>query len=401
MTVDVFTLMIAIIVNDLAMAAAMFTVSRARHPELRIWAIALTCHAAGYLLFVLRPIIGLPLSAVFGNMALAAAYALFLAALEQFRRRPVSWPSVAAAPLLIALLFPSLLDDLAMRSVLTALIFGVICVLALVRLDAFRRHTQGWGICIMIAGFALLGIVFAVRLYAGLVGHLDLPSLTSPHPVQTISFLTSIVGLVVLTVGMTLMIIERETAALADANARLLQLSRTDALTGLANRRALDETLQREGARARRTGAPLSVLLCDVDHFKRYNDRFGHPAGDECLVAVAATLKTCARRPGDLVARYGGEEFVVMLGDTTENAALEMARELCRHVARLAMPHPDSSHGVVTISVGVAGRAGGFADQGADLLAAADQALYRAKAAGRNRALGADASQSVESKPQA
>ena len=159
-----------------------------------------------------------------------------------------------------------------------------------------------------------------------------------------------------------------------------------DGLTGVANRRLFDDTLDAEFRRCGRGGAPLAMLMIDVDFFKRYNDRYGHQAGDECLKRVALTLKERLKRPYDLAARYGGEEFACLLPDTDGAGALAMAAELRLAVAALAMEPDDSPvAGHVTLSVGVAvPHPQGDAD-GAARRRLPDQALYRAKDAGRNR----------------
>lgn len=164
----------------------------------------------------------------------------------------------------------------------------------------------------------------------------------------------------------------------------------TDALTGIANRRAFDETLTREWDRCARTQQPVSLLLCDVDYFKVYNDTYGHVLGDDCLRRVAQALVSCVKRPADLCARYGGEEFAVILAETDEAGALAVAREACDNVRALAIPHRGSSLGIVTISLGVATL---VPEIGADPTIAqeADGNLYRAKDAGRNRYVASNA----------
>lgn len=162
-----------------------------------------------------------------------------------------------------------------------------------------------------------------------------------------------------------------------------------DGLTAVFNRRYFDQQLTTEVARAKRTGQPLALIMLDVDFFKRYNDCYGHQAGDDCLRLIAATLKQSLRRPADLVARYGGEEFVCILPDTAFESAMEMARELEKNVRRKAIAHADSDAAkVVTISLGVAGCQGHEAVDAQALLALADAQLYRAKNAGRARAYG-------------
>jgi len=178
--------------------------------------------------------------------------------------------------------------------------------------------------------------------------------------------------------------VAERTAQLEEANRKLATLSATDGLTGLANRRHFDETLNNEWARARRTGQPLVVIMVDVDHFKKYNDCYGHQAGDECLKRVARVLREIAWRASDLVARYGGEEFSIVLPNTDACAGERLAEAMRDAIEQLAMPHQDSSMGKVTISVGVALHAAGQERDAAGLLRAADEALYRAKHGGRN-----------------
>jgi len=159
----------------------------------------------------------------------------------------------------------------------------------------------------------------------------------------------------------------------------LRELAFIDGLTGVHNRRHFDERFLAETRRAQRSRSPLAVVLADVDHFKRYNDALGHLAGDDCLRRVAAALRSCLRRPTDLLARYGGEEFVSLLPDTDLAGAIGVAQLMEDSVRALALPHP-GIEGSVTISLGVA--AGG---QTQGLVEAADKALYLAKAAGRGR----------------
>lgn len=166
----------------------------------------------------------------------------------------------------------------------------------------------------------------------------------------------------------------------------LRMLSQRDGLTGIANRRYFDETLSRECRRAARNAGPLGLLLIDIDAFKKYNDHYGHQAGDAVLKQVATTLAGALNRGGDLAARYGGEEFAIVLPETGMAGATHMAEKLLLAVRDLGIPHAQSSAADhVTISVGVAGMAAGELVTPEALISWADQALYAAKAAGRNR----------------
>ena len=167
------------------------------------------------------------------------------------------------------------------------------------------------------------------------------------------------------------------------ANAELLRLSTTDSLTQLANRRRFDRLLDEEIRRARRSGRPLSVLLADIDHFKRVNDSYGHPFGDECLRQVAAVLAAHCQRAGDVAARYGGEEFVVLLPGLDAGQAIALAESIRCAITQLQLQHGEQPV-ALTISLGVATLTPALVAP-ADLLAAADAALYQAKNGGRNR----------------
>ena len=176
------------------------------------------------------------------------------------------------------------------------------------------------------------------------------------------------------------------TQALEEANIKLSELTVTDALTGLSNRRRFDQVITEEWMRASRTGQSLAILMIDVDHFKAYNDHYGHQAGDECLRKVAGVLQANARRASDLVARYGGEEFVVVAGDLDIQAAKELAETLRSSVEVLGMSHQFSPvASVVTISIGVSVTTPDANMAPESLLRMADAAMYCAKDGGRNR----------------
>jgi diguanylate cyclase (GGDEF)-like protein len=172
------------------------------------------------------------------------------------------------------------------------------------------------------------------------------------------------------------------------AEAALARLARTDSLTGLFNRRTLDETLEREWRRAVRGERPLAILFVDIDHFKHYNDAYGHQVGDEVLARVAHCIDGQAGRAGDMVARYGGEEFVVVLPDTDPAGARVVAQRMRVAVRMLGIAHARSEAGIVTVSIGVSvwePTRGVAAPEAGAVIEAADQALYQAKAGGRDR----------------
>ncbi len=172
---------------------------------------------------------------------------------------------------------------------------------------------------------------------------------------------------------------------LSEANARLTAVSATDWLTGVGNRRAFDCALHTAWLQATRDGTDLALLLLDVDHFKQFNDRYGHPAGDACLKLVGKLAATIVRRPADFAARYGGEEFVILLPATSEAGARECGELLCRLVEDAAVPHQDSPAGRVTVSIGAASMAPTPGEESQALVELADRALYHAKHTGRQR----------------
>jgi diguanylate cyclase (GGDEF)-like protein len=172
------------------------------------------------------------------------------------------------------------------------------------------------------------------------------------------------------------------TEELEQLNSILTQLSITDSLTGLANRRHFDDVLIAECRRAARTNQPLALMMIDVDLFKKYNDHYGHQAGDDCLVTVATIFKTHAHRISDLAARYGGEEFAFIAPATDETNALHLSQEICNALASQQLPHELSSFGIVTVSIGVAVFVSTTPEH---LIKKADEAMYCAKFQGRNQ----------------
>ncbi len=178
-----------------------------------------------------------------------------------------------------------------------------------------------------------------------------------------------------------------ERVQLEQANTQLEHMATIDPLTGVNNRRQMEKVLDAEWRRASRSHTCLSVLMVDIDHFKKYNDGYGHQAGDVCLVQVAECIANSFRRSLDTVARYGGEEFVVVLPDTGAEQAQQLAATLCANVRELHIEHAftDTAHREVSLSVGVARAWPGAGSDYTALLRCADKALYQAKERGRNR----------------
>ena len=182
---------------------------------------------------------------------------------------------------------------------------------------------------------------------------------------------------------------------LKELNLSLMHLSTHDSLTDIPNRYHFDQEYSAEWRRTGREQQPLSVIMIDIDYFKKYNDEKGHQAGDECLINVADILQNSLNRPGDVVARYGGEEFIVLLPNTDKAGATEIANRMQSELNEAHIPHPSpESLGYVSISMGVATMIPSMEDRPDILIQAADDALYQAKEAGRNRIVIADPSNS-------
>lgn len=182
-------------------------------------------------------------------------------------------------------------------------------------------------------------------------------------------------------------IVEQRTQELNERNKKLEEYSYTDGLTMVANRRHFESVLSTECKRLSRVNVTLSLILCDVDFFKNFNDHYGHQAGDDCLKKVAAAIRGVAQRETDLVARYGGEEFAVILPVTKRKDALLVAENIRKAVKELSIPHADSNGSeVVTISIGVSALESNTEGHcGNRLIAEADKCLYKAKELGRDQ----------------
>lgn len=173
--------------------------------------------------------------------------------------------------------------------------------------------------------------------------------------------------------------------ALQEANAKLQKLAFLDSVTGVGNRRYFDEQLSRYWRQMARENNNLSLIICDLDYFKVYNDTFGHPEGDRCLKQVSDAIKRGVKRPFDAVFRYGGEEFVIILPQTPLEGAIQVAKNIQFEIELLQIPHPNSlTNPFVTLSFGIASQIPHLAQSQNDLISQADEALYLAKIKGRN-----------------
>lgn len=238
-----------------------------------------------------------------------------------------------------------------------------------------------------IYNYLMLGLAFRAALAASLVVLLvypigamlvDVPAAQRLMDIGVLIF-TNVIGAIVC------YSLERANRTNFLESQLLIETARRDGLTGIANRRTFDEHVDRVWAQAAREGMPLTLLLIDIDHFKAYNDRFGHQAGDECLRRVAWSLSENARRPLDIAARYGGEEFALVLYDATRQHAELVARQIQAGIEALDIPNPTSSSGKrLTVSIGIACVIPTSNRSHYGFIQLADEALYAAKERGRN-----------------
>ncbi len=207
------------------------------------------------------------------------------------------------------------------------------------------------------------------------------------HYILNAAPMTTIIGTTAIICQFKDITLRKETEnKLEEANRTLSMMARLDGLTQIANRRCFDETIAREWSRLLRSQKPLALVLIDIDYFKKYNDCYGHQAGDECLIKVAKALEAAVSRPSDLVARYGGEEFVLLLPEIDIDGAQHLGERAADKIRELQIAHEKSNvANIVTLSMGAATLLPNPLSSPEELIAKADQALYQAKETGRNR----------------
>lgn len=372
------TLFLVMIVTG-ATLAVFVTVAAGRdsHDGLALWASGLGLHTFAYILFAQRGRISDLVTVVIANVMLAATFALFAEALYQFQQRPPPRWRIWLPVAVVAVSFYFLQQADLPRLLLGPVIFAAQCSLVLFALWQKRRETIGRGQYFVAAAFVLVIGVFLARVVALATGSVATLSFGASNAVQVFSFLTSIVCLIMLSLGLVVMTKER-----SDERNRVLAMQ--DELTGLTNRRSILGTLEQQLAMARRNGQPLSLLMLDLDHFKRVNDSFGHLAGDAVLRQVAAGIASRLRAQ-DVAGRYGGEEFLVILPGTTVDGAVQLAEELRTSIAAGRIEIGDGHAISITISIGVSGGVPAAGQRVEDLIDGADRALYSAKENGRDR----------------
>lgn len=381
MHLDIRTILVLIMVSSFFVGAAMFPVAR-HYPSyarraLNFWAGAITLHGACYLLLSLRGLIPDFLSVVLANSLAVAALALNYSAVMEIQRQPYRLKGFAALTLLIFAGFCYFLyvdDNVAARIAISGVIAGGLIALVGYRFMAEKERSKR-GI------YRLTGLLFMVT--AGILlfrgGYALSPNtftqgLLTRGTIQDISFIAIFLTMVIGTLYFTLIVGDEMTR-------ELRRLATLDSLTEIYNRHTFDELANKELARASRSGAAVSLLEIDLDHFKLVNDRHGHAVGDIVLKATTAAVSTELRQQ-DLFGRHGGEEFCILLPDTDAERVLTVAERIRKRVENTQIPAGDDQL-AVTISIGVATFAPGKDFN--TLMLEADLALYRAKAEGRNR----------------
>lgn len=345
---------------------------------IRQWALASLSISIGLAFSIVQPLIGSGWPLVAGSALLMSGICLQYAGIRAFKEEPYNWTWLVALPVLVlvqAYWFVFIHPDANLRSIGNSVLLGAMCIACARSLLIPIRPPLRTAYWFTGFAYAILAVVLMVRIVVISVSHHGTYGLYSPMLINPVTFFAAGIFQLFLTFGFVLMLNYRLATELAD-------LAAHDSLTGAFNRRSLEDEAERLLARCARTGDVLAVMLIDVDHFKSVNDRFGHPVGDEVLRRLAAVSQG-AVRTDDYFARYGGEEFCVLLPASSEEEAVILAERLRQRYAETRMEfNGEILHS--TVSIGVADSRKRPIEFSM-LLAAADQALYRAKQTGRNR----------------
>jgi diguanylate cyclase (GGDEF)-like protein len=382
MRLDPATLLFSLIVTNALTVVSLLVAARdkqnGKRDGIEKWAMAMLFETLSWVLAAARGHIPEIVSIVLFNTFKACVYAFMLAAICEFQRRSLPRWQFVVPIALSAVMAATLSHDLAGRYLFSSIIFGIQSVLiarALIS-DPETRLGQAWRL--LFGGTILILLVLVLRALVALFDSSDLAhqlnSDIAPHPVQILAFVATMATALLGTVGYVLMVKER-------ADREVLHLAMTDSLTQIPNRRALLKEM--EHTLAQRTTLPMSLLMIDVDHFKRINDTYGHLAGDDILRSVAGRLARRLRRQ-DILGRYGGEEFCVLAPNTDEQGVIKLAEALRETIAHT--PLATGRHELtVTVSIGYAQCHSGSDPCLNELISKADTALYAAKQAGRNQ----------------
>lgn len=378
MPLDMRTLWMVIIICYALLAGLQLALWRLQPRETAMlsWGLSLLSCGVGAVLFSLRGMSPDRLSIGVGNFLTALGYLLTTGGLLRFAGRPVPWAWICVPPVLIGLTYtfvPLFLQNAGPRVVVMAVLLTVTCAANLLISGREQRREP-----LVLRTFAMVAfaatLLFSVIRAMITVGYAPPADFMAADPLQPLMMLIGITLVLFFSLSMMLMPGER-------LQNQLRRLSFEDALTNLLNRGGFNELASRQLRRCREDGQPVSVLLMDLDHFKRVNDEHGHDAGDRMLCAFAETVRAYSR-PTDLLARYGGEEFCALLPNTDQGEATMVAERVRQQFSRITVP---INHGMLgaTVSIGVAQVA---ESETMDLaIQRADAALYVAKRSGRNK----------------
>jgi diguanylate cyclase (GGDEF)-like protein len=373
------TFLVTIAVNVTLTIALTANGSRTNRDGFMFWGFSFGLHSLAFVLFSLSGEFNNFNSIIVAAITLSASWAMFAEGLFQFQQR-LPLRNLIWLPVVLTLITSCLFhDNDSVRISISSFIFFAQALFILVVLNQGRRSTAGRGQYFIAIGVAPAVPAFVFRGFLAATGHTDKILISTPNQVQEMSLLISIVSIILVAIGVLIMSKER-----LEERSRLLAVE--DQLTGLANRRRIDDTLNKEWASASRHDRPLALIMLDVDYFKKYNDHYGHQSGDECLKGISRVLRETAQRANDLAARYGGEEFLLILPDTDRNTAQLIGENVCASIAALKIPHEKSTFKIVTVSAGISVLSSKSYKDIAGLMRAADSALYQAKQMGRNQA---------------
>ncbi len=375
---DVRTIFVLMIATSFVLAASLWiTVGRQFRNGLGKWTGALAVQAAMFALFASRDMVPDWLSVVVSNALFALTLSLMAAAILEFYQRSLSYWWHVLPPIFVAVLY-SLMDHAYItRVLLSGVLFGgglLTLALMLQRLHEGEKHAAR---TLMMAGFAAGAAAMLTRAMMAILNPGAVSSLLAPGWFQGAIFLAGNAVILIISVGFLVLHMER-----AEEAAKKLAL--IDPLTNTFNRRTFLELAQKEISRCRRSKTPLSMIMFDLDHFKRINDEYGHLAGDEVLKRFAGIVQSCLRRE-DLLVRYGGEEFCVLLPDVPVERAFQLGERVRAAVRATSFSSRSGKRRIaVTVSAGVARLREEDGDDISGLVSRSDDALYSAKDAGRD-----------------
>ena len=374
---DLRTLLLVMIATSLLLAVSLMVAVGPRFRDgLGKWTAALLLQAAMFGLYSARGVWSDIATIVVPNALFITCLTLQAAAIRMFYGKSTSrWWHVLPM-LLVAILFALVIDNFPARVILSGVIFGAGMLALAIMVQRQNPEDRGSARWLLLTGYLIGAITMFARAIVSIIEPGAIPGFLSPSPFQGVTFLFGFAVILVTSVGFLLLHKERSEEAAQ-------KLALTDPLTGAFNRRTFLELAEKEIARTRRARGSLSLVMLDLDHFKQINDRNGHPAGDEVLKGVVATVLTCLRKE-DFLVRYGGEEFCVLLPSVAIDRAAAMAERM-----REAVQHARYTFNgrvlPVTLSIGVA-TLSSDGNEGVDkLIHRADDALYTAKKSGRNR----------------